>query len=322
MNRPDHGSDDADLRSRLRERLEVAPEPPAAMFERTLRRIGSRPGAPATPSWMSAAGWWQALAAPGRFALAAAIVVVGGTIAFDTVKLTREHERALSTAAAPTIISMDRVAPRTAQLARTATIQLTVVDVPATVRRIAAAARGAGGVVTAPRAADWAAQTANPTVRLTLRLPAARLDATLRAVATFGSVRSRSVRSIDLAATLRGTDLQLEALRRSSAHTAPALRADVHRKIAQLSAHRNALAERVANATLAVTLFAGSPPPLAAAPVRRAWAEPLNVTLRPTSTTLARGSCFEAYGPVVVCHRPRALDLAAFGAAPAASPRA
>jgi hypothetical protein len=155
-----------------------------------------------------------------------------------------------------------------------------------------------------------------------VRLPAAKLDAALRTIATFGSVRSRSVRSIDLAATLGRTDAQLAALHRSATHTAPTLRADLQRKIAQLSAQRSALTERVANATLAVTLFDGSPPPLALAPACRARAELLNVTLRPTSTTLARGSCFEAYGPIFVRHRPGALDLAASRAAPAGSPGA
>src|ERR1700726_4999751 len=102
------------LRAAFEARLDAAPDPSDAMRARTLAAIGSQP-APRASRWQSATRRWSALAAPARFATAAAIVIVGGTIAFGTVKTARDHTSAESV---PAPVSLDRRPAHRPRLAR------------------------------------------------------------------------------------------------------------------------------------------------------------------------------------------------------------
>jgi hypothetical protein len=266
----EHDPSDAQLRETFAARLDGAPEPDAAMYERTMNRIDDLPHANARPVWKSAAAWWTALALPARWALAAAVVTVGGTAAFQGVRggalpVTYTPREAL-------IIKRDVVPARSrafpspaagmpqtqfAQIARTARIGITVGSLPLAGEQIARLAREEKGAL---RASDAA--------HIVLAVPARDFDGTMHALETLGTIRSRSVHTDDVGDALRNTSDRLAALRRKQAallvqtHVDGVERSDqlagqlgnVRDQIAQLESHERSLQRSVATATLTITM--------------------------------------------------------------------
>lgn len=259
---------DAKLAHAFRDRLDREFDSPT-LFTRTMAAIDAAPIVPARPRsrWRAATGWWSALAAPARFATAAAIVIVGGTVAFGTVKVT--HDRVpLSDAVAGSRVTLDRRPVRAAQLARGASLRLVVPNVPAAVRDIAAIAARAGSNLDSRDVARSTA-TAGRAVRLVLRVPATAFDATLDALSTLGRVDSRGTTTSDLSGPLAAIDERLRL-----AQTPP--------ETTRLRTQRAALERRIATATVVIDVRAAN------------LRELSSTALRPTPISLARGSAFVA----------------------------
>jgi hypothetical protein len=265
---------EARLRAVFQARLDAAPPPGDAVWARTLTAINA--DRPRRVPRRSPARWWNALAAPARFATAAAIVIVGGTVAFGTVKAV--HDRAAAPAASPaTRITLDRWVASGSHVAHAAQLELAVLDVAAAAHGVAAVARRERGAVIeqspAPRAAS---------LRIVVRVPAARLAQTLAALSALGTTRSHSETSLDLSARLAENARALAAAQHAWA------RAD----IARLTAERAALQTRIDEVIVAVTLRSAATAQVRADVTRD---ELLQARARRTDISLAWKSPFETH---------------------------
>lgn len=109
------------------------------------------------------------------------------------------------TAADPGAVAVGAVAR---QLVRTAQLSLDVDDPTVAGRKVRAAATGAGGVVAEEESTDSGS-------RLTLRVPADRLDATMDAVAGLGHVTSRASHTVDATEDVIDLDARVASHRAS-----------------------------------------------------------------------------------------------------------
>lgn len=260
------------LRAAFQARLDAAPPPSDAVLARTLAAIDA--DRPAAGPRKVPARWWNALAAPARFATAATIVVVGGTIGFGTLKAI--HDRAAVPAATPaTRITFDRWATSGPHIAHTAALQLAVLDV-------ATAARGVATIAQRERGAVIAQLPAAAGMRIVVRVQATRLTPTLAALRALGTTRSSTASSLDLGARLAANARALAAAQRASA------RAD----IARLRVERTALQTRIDDAIVAVTLRSA---PTAQSRAAAAGDELLQARARRTHISLAWETSFETH---------------------------
>jgi len=266
----EHDPNDQRLRAAFSARLDAAPAPDAAIYARTARLIDDAPRAKRAP-WKSAAAWWTALAAPARWALAAALVTVGGTAAFQGVHggttsgtnvfhdmvVKRDSLPAKSTAASASSPAADmRTLPQRTQ---TATIDLAVGNIPLTIMQARSIARR---------------ESATMYVRtslLVLTMPRANLDAAMHSIEALGTVRSHSLRTTDLTASLNSSAARLSALRQQAAALLARLRSfggsayqlslldDLHRNIRAAEIDARALQQSATHSTLTVTMEAKAP---------------------------------------------------------------
>lgn len=241
---------DERLAAAFRARLDAAPDPPPGVLARTLAALPVDPARP--PDWRAM------FASPARFATAAAIVVLGGTIAFGTVKAVH-NQSPDAQASPPARITLDRPRPGP-QVEHRVSLGLAVRDVDATAVRVAALVQTQGGRVVARRARG-PATGAGRTIRFELRMRADRLPATLQALKRLGTLETQTAVTADLSGAL-ATTLRRLRLAQAAAQTlraAPAsadaagLRA-MQATIATLTARRNSLEERIATATIALAI--------------------------------------------------------------------
>jgi hypothetical protein len=99
-------------------------------------------------------------------------------------------------------------------IVKTATVTITAADVPATADRAAGIATTAGGRVD-NRSEDAGSGTGRAHVSLTLRVPAAKLDATLADLKKLGTVESLQITSDDVTAQRVDLDARITALQTS-----------------------------------------------------------------------------------------------------------
>jgi hypothetical protein len=290
--------------------LENAPEPADAVFSRTMAAVTA-----ASPRVHAATPWWPALAGPARLAAAAAIVIVGGTIAFGTVKATRERVVATDGATAARV-TLDRVPQHEQRLARSAAIQIVVRDVASAARRISELAQHEDAAVMSEQLIG-AAHHPPARARIVLRVRANRLDATMVVISELGRVDSRSIETSDLtralddnAAALRRAASSARATPRGSAMNAEQATAD-EADVTRLIADRSALERRIAMATLAIVLRAENPGRSALSATPGTIDEPLPGSLRRTCSLLARGSSFAPHDTELAGRRLWPFDLAA-----------
>jgi hypothetical protein len=299
---------DEQLRAGFAARLAAAPQPSSAMRARTLAAIAAGDAARVTPGWRSAARWWSALAAPARFATAAAIVVLGGSVAFGTFKVT--HDRAALPDAAPaTRITLDRESAAAPAIAHKATLELTVRDVGRAARSVGDIASRAGGAIVSQRDDGSSHARVAPGSHIVLHVPVAQLDATLADLAALGSVRSRSIRATDITALLASNARAL----------AQAQRAASVARIAQLQAARARLHASIAQATIAVILRSAESGASAftADPTQAGELPP--VVMRPTSNSLTADDYSATHTSNDARHRLSAVAAAACGSDTAAA---
>jgi hypothetical protein len=238
-----HDPDDA-VHAAFRARLERAPEPSAAMFARTMAAVDA-PEVSQRSRGTAPRPWAALLATPARFATAAAIVVVSGTIAVSTLRTTHARTTGGVVATPAARITLDREGHPAPLLARSGTIVLVVNDIPSAIEAVDAAVHRANGTVVVGRDATSAA--AVPTTALTrmlVRVPTRHFAATLDAIAMLGSVRSRSVDRVDLTAAFAANGRAA----RAAQHGATTAERD------RIAHERRLLEARLRQATIAVTL--------------------------------------------------------------------
>jgi hypothetical protein len=330
--------DEFRLRAAFAERLAAAPPPPDAMFARVQAALGTSnaPSATTLPARQSGAlpitrivpaydngtapylrrdQWLAILGAGARLVTATAIVAIFGTLSLGTIRLPRAIGAA-TTGDAQTEVTFEGSLPRAATIARSGSLSLTVGDVAQAARHIGTIVQRENGAVIA-RAGDLTSATPvrAPALRLVLRVPADRLDATIRAIGALGSVRAQTIANRDLSAIVAANARQLlyarDHERVLEAAGIPPQRAAAQSHAARLSAQADELDARVASATLAVILHS--------APGEKAG-EPSIGCARRTSTSLARRLTDAAPGTVEADKRAGVLAAAApdtFTAAPA-----
>lgn len=97
------------------------------------------------------------------------------------------------------------------QIVRNGQIELRVADLEAAEKKAQAIVKGAGGFVSDSASSNLAAE--NSTLNLTSRVPVARFDATLAALAELGTVLSKSTSATDVTGQVADMDARLKVMR-------------------------------------------------------------------------------------------------------------
>ena len=232
------------LGAALRERADAVTPLPAAVLDDALARIGMSPSAALATRVRTA--WWGA---PARYATAAVLVVGFGAGAFAAYRAheaeiavngngvattatgdnlifkvspgprpagqsqmnARAHDQSL--AGAPPARSETAVAKQH-RLAKTGHIEIIVPGVETAIGRIRTMTRDHDGELTSLDDANPRTAGAVHGAQLTVEVPATRLDGTLDAFATLGTVRNRAISAEDVAASIVDEEARLRNLRR------------------------------------------------------------------------------------------------------------
>lgn len=287
------------LSAALRERADEAPQPSPAVLDDVLARIGSSPSA--TLATRVRTAWWGA---PVRYATAAVLVLGFGAGAFaayhahladvassgngvtaasegtgttifrvspgprsvDVAQLKHDAERStqMSAQSAPqTAVAKQR------RLAKTGRIELIVPAVETAVGRVRTIVRDNDGQLTSLDDTSPRSAGAVHDAKLTIEVPAERLDGALDTLATLGTVQNRAIDAEDVDATIVDEEARLRNLRREETDLRTLMDkggkvddilavqnqlSDVRGQIEQLDAqHRNDL-HRVATSTIEISL--------------------------------------------------------------------
>jgi hypothetical protein len=233
------------LGAALRERADgVTPLPPSVLDD-ALARIGTSPSAALATRVRTA--WWGT---PARYATAAVLVVGVGAGAFAAYHAHLAGVARAGDGAAPAVVadntSVYRVSPgpRSAgisqmkaashdqfvrgapvpqsetavakqhRLAKTGHIEIIVPGVEASIVRVRAMTRDNDGELTALDDANPRTAGAVHGAQMTIEVPAARLDGTLDALATLGTVQNRAINAEDVGAAIVDQEARLRNLRR------------------------------------------------------------------------------------------------------------
>lgn len=197
-------------------------------------------------------------------------------------------------------------APAPAQIARTGSASLYVANVDKAVQSLSDLARREGGDVFSLQLDNGDPQTSNASAQIQLRVPAARFDETMEALAGVGTVRHRGVSAEDLTDNITDSSARLRNLRRTEADirkimdrsgsVAQVLEAEnqlsqVREQIEQLESELKSMHGRVAYATIAVDFEAETSrapiQPTAAAQLSSAWHAALAALSQTTIGVLA-----------------------------------
>jgi hypothetical protein len=335
------------LGAALRERADaIAPLPPGILDD-ALARIGTSTSAALATRVYSA--WWST---PVRYATAAVLVVGIGAGAFaayhahladvatkgdgpavvaDNMSVYRvspgprsagasqmkaaNHDRFAAGAPVP---QSETAVAKQHRLAKTGHIEIIVPGVEASIVRVRAMTRDNNGELTALDDANPRTAGAVHGAQMTIEVPAARLDGTLDALATLGTVQNRAINAEDVDASIVDEEARLRNLRREETDLRTLMDkggkveeilavqeqlSDVRGQIEQLDAQHQHDVHRVATSTITVELTeeranAGSAQPGPTSRIDGAWQSGINALADAVISLLSAIVWCVAYSPL------------------------